>query len=756
MAQPYRSKPSLSDSASTSEDEERDYDRTSTEIRRHDDETLMAEEEAERLLGAGTTSSDSKETGLGWNFAGRREERRLRRREGRRERRRGNGRGDGEKREVVYDMETGRRSSSEDSGANSSAGSSEAEVERLKTAQAGVRKRSRSSRIRKLTLINIPIVAIILLLPIFAYRYQQTSDHQQYESLARTLSNGTHTFLPTTLLLSLDGFRADFLTQNLTPTLNAFIRSGISPPYMTPAFPSLTFPNHFTLVTGLYPESHGVVGNTFWDPSIGKEFYYTDPDRSMQPEWWAAEPIWATAEASGLRSAIHMWPGSEAHLGLKEPEFVDAFNGHEDLGRKVERILGWLDLPGDLDVVSSEAREEGQGEGPRRPQLIAAYVPNVDQDGHKFGPNSTEIRSTIRKVDGMLATLFAGIAARNLTDIVNIIVVSDHGMATTSTSRLLQLDDLVDTSLIAHTDGWPLYGLRPYNTSQTHLEELYESVLVRSLLPQFEGKFNVYLRDRNMPPEFHFTANPRIAPLWLVPKTGWAIVPKSEFDVPSSLALGIPYAPRGLHGYDPNHPLMRAIFVARGPAFPHVGGSKVAPFSNVEVYNVVCDSLGLAGRKGNGTLRLPFVTQGRYDFDDGVGGGGHPLLEVPEDLYDEFANAPALEEGPGMFGSPPVSPNAVGEGFPAVASASPSARPQEEPNDSDGESVDRPVVHDGADEKALGLSRWVEWIKAQMEAWKVWAKEHLDDAKEAVGMEVEKSENETQTETGSASASARV
>jgi len=727
MAQPYRSKPPLSDSASASEDDERDYDRTSTEIRRHDDETLMAEEEAERLLGAGATSSESKETGLGWDFAGRREERRLRRREGRRERRRGNGKGDGEKREVVYDMETGRRSSSEDSGASSSAGSSEAEMERLKSAQAGARKRSRTSRIRKLTLINVPIVAIILLLPIFAYRYQNSQ--QAAQPIARILSNATHTFLPTTLLLSLDGFRADFLTQNLTPTLNAFIRSGISPPYMTPAFPSLTFPNHFTLVTGLYPESHGVVGNTFWDPSVGKEFYYTDPDRSMQPEWWAAEPIWATAEQAGVRSAIHMWPGSEAHLGVKEAEFVDAFNGHEDLGRKVERILGWLDLPGDLDA---EAESEG---GPKRPQLIAAYVPNVDQDGHKFGPNSTEIRSTIRKVDDMLSTLFAGIAARNLTEIVNIIVVSDHGMATTSTSRLLQLDDLVDTSLIAHTDGWPLYGLRPYNTSSAHLEELYESVLAKSLLQQFKGKFDVYLRDRNMPTEFHFTANPRIAPLWLVPKTGWAIVPKSEFDVPSSLALGIPYAPRGLHGYDPNHPLMRAIFVARGPAFPHVGGSKVAPFGNVEVYNVVCDSLGLEGRTGNGTLRLPFVTQGRHDFDDGVGGGGHPKLEVPEDLYDDFADAPGLEEGPGMFGSPPVDPNVVDDGLPAVASASPSAQPEEEPVDSEGESVDRPVVHDGADEKALGLSRWVEWIKAQMEAWKVWAKEHLEEAKEAVGIE---------------------
>ena len=143
---------------------------------------------------------------------------------------------------------------------------------------------------------------------------------------------------------------------------------------------------------------------------------YGDASKSMQPEWWnAAEPIWETAELTGVRTAIHMWPGSEAHIGSLEPAYVDEFNEDERLSRKVERIFSWLDLPGPEDVGA-------KGNEPR-PQLIAAYVPNVDSDGHKYGPNSTYIRSTIAEVDGMLASIFAGIHERNLTDIVNVIVV---------------------------------------------------------------------------------------------------------------------------------------------------------------------------------------------------------------------------------------------------------------------------------------------------------------------------------------------
>jgi predicted AlkP superfamily pyrophosphatase or phosphodiesterase len=412
-------------------------------------------------------------------------------------------------------------------------------------------------------------------------------------------SNGTSNFAATTILISLDGFRADFLSRGLTPTLNAFIAEGVSPKYMLPSFPSVTFPNHYTLVTGLYPESHGVVGNTFWDPILKEEFYYTDPARSMQPKWWisgGAEPLWSTAESQGVRSAIHMWPGSEAHIQL-EPTFVDKFNGTEALSRKVDRVLGLLDLPTELDSGIVSISES-------RPQFIAMYVPDVDQDGHKFGPNSTEITKTITSVDTMLHDFFHGLQQRNLTDVVNVVIVSDHGMATTSSDRLIQLEDLIDVSLVEHIDGWPLFGLRM--KADKDLRPMYEALLAKSANnPNIE----VYLRE-NMPKRYHFSKNERIAPLWIIPKTGWAIVERKDFDIQEAKKTNKIYHPRGLHGYDHEHPLMRAIFIARGPAFPHKPNSQVAVFQNTEVYNIVCDSLEIIPHPNNGTLHLPLTPIG--------------------------------------------------------------------------------------------------------------------------------------------------
>ncbi|KAK3044099.1 hypothetical protein LTS18_002185, partial [Coniosporium uncinatum] len=260
-----------------------------------------------------------------------------------------------------------------------------------------------------------------------------------------------------------------------------------------------------------------------------------------------------------------MWPGSEAHIAEVEPAHMDKYNGTELLDLKVDRILGWLDLPGPEEPHAMVDQP--------RPQLVAAYVPNVDHDGHLYGPNSTEIRSTIESVDTMLGSLFAGLEARNLTNIVNVVVVSDHGMATTDITRLIQFESLVDADKIEHIDGWPLYGLRPKNPDD--LMTLYNDLKAKA-----EGNPNieVYLRDVDMPERYHFSKNARIAPLWIVPKAGWAVVTKEEFDVVEGMKNNEVYHPQGLHGYDHENPLMRAIFVARGPAFPHKPGSRVAEF----------------------------------------------------------------------------------------------------------------------------------------------------------------------------------
>ncbi|CAI7593974.1 unnamed protein product [Penicillium bialowiezense] len=464
---------------------------------------------------------------------------------------------------------------------------------------------------RKILFISALVLVLFLILVLGAYKASNGFRAMRAHPPPPLLSNGTALFAPTTIVISLDGFRADFLDRGLTPALNSLVANGVSPQYMNPSFPSVTFPNHFTLMTGLYPESHGIVGNTFWDPAMNEDFYYTHPEVSMQPKWWMAEPLWVTAEKQRVKTAIHMWPGSEAHIGDKEPTFVDKYNGTEVLSRKVNRIFEFLDLPG---------LEDDSQLAPERPQFIAAYVPDVDRDGHKFGPNSTEIRATISHADSMIAELMAGLDQRNLTDVVNIVIVSDHGMASTSTERLIQLDDLIDYDLIEHIDGWPSSGLRPKRPED--LETLQKQL--EKVAPEWEHAFEFYTRD-TMPERYHFSNNDRIAPLWVIPKTGWAIVDRSEFNVKEALQNGDVYHPLGIHGYDHENPLMRAIFIARGPAFPHKANSRVEAFQNVEVYNIVCDSLGVDPLPNNGTLRLPLKPVGLHSDEN------TPVLGTPAD-----------------------------------------------------------------------------------------------------------------------------
>ena len=582
-----------SDQDTDSEDDEvLQRARTSAEIRMHDHRVLLDEDERDKLLeesrqrgrrGSALALAPlkklfAKNQGLDGSIdgdiieqaeKGNGKRKRRRERRARKKQELLNEASRGEDGRLMYEMEEGSVKEGSATGSSSETETSD-EIDRQGLRGLRDEKSRRRRSWRRWCFIHLLIAVGFSILVLFSWKL--SLNRRKINLNQPMLSNGTELFAPTTILISLDGFRADFLNRGITPRLNAFIKEGVSPPYMAPSFPSVTFPNHYTLATGLYPESHGVVGNTFWDPELEEEFFYTHAN-AMQSKWWGGEPLWVTAEDYGIRTAIHMWPGSEAHIMEVEPTFLDRYNGNEPLPNKVTRVLELLDKPGQ----DSERAEFND----MRPQLIAAYVPNVDTDGHKYGPNSTEIRNTIANVDAMLDQLFQGLEVRNLTKIVNVVVVSDHGMATTDTNRLIQLEDIVNRSLIEHTDGWPLYGLRPKDPAQ--ILGLYDMISEKA---SKNPNFDVYLRDKTMPERYHFSQNERIAPLWIVPKTGWAIVTKEEFDVADAKKKGLVYHPRGLHGYDHEHPLMRAIFVARGPAFPHEGNSRVAPFRTTPFLNV--------------------------------------------------------------------------------------------------------------------------------------------------------------------------
>jgi len=614
-----------------------------------DEEVLHDHDEAERLLMKRKSDTGMEEKSKSWPHTKRSQK--DKQRNGRSKRKSSTNEGASH---LVYEMEEGFKDTSSNSSADS-----------LVLTGTQWQKTSASHRPYLRFVLMFTIVSIFFaLLAYGAYR----ASHSSQSISARQFSNGTHVFDATTILISLDGFRADFLQRELTPSLSAFVESGVSPSYMLPSFPSVTFPNHYTLVTGLYPESHGIVGNQFWDPEVEQEFFYTNTSSSMHAKWWSkAEPLWVTAEKQGVKTAIHMWPGSEAHVLGVEPTYLDKFNEHEKLPKKVDRILQLLDM-----------------EREQRPQLIAAYVPDVDRDGHAFGPNSTEIRATIAEADNMLTLLVEGLYNRNLTEIVNVIVVSDHGMATMSVNRMVQLDDIVDMSLIDHIDGWPLRGLRLKNAEQD-VPIMYEQLLDAA---NQAGTFDVYTLN-TMPERYHFANNPRIAPLWIVPKTGWLVIEKQGFDIAATLEAGEEFHPRGLHGFDHEHPLMRAIFIARGPAFPHTPNSRLPVFQNIEVYNIVCDSLGIQPHSNNGTIRLPMKPEGLHS-DLGI--SPKPPNDDPADIHED-----------------PVSSE---NNFPEPGKESSNTSLPEAP------SSDQP--------ESSAKGNWWTYLHDQLEKAKDWAEEFID------------------------------
>lgn len=403
--------------------------------------------------------------------------------------------------------------------------------------------------------------------------------------------NGTHWFDPTVILISLDGVGTDYLEEGLTPHLLDISRRGIRAEYLRPSFPTLTFPNHWTLLTGLYPSAHGIVANDFYDPAIEKEFVYTEPSKSWDSDWWSGEPLWATAGKNALRSAVLMWPGPPALKDGSSPTLWYPFVNHYNYHKKVDRVKKWLDMPYST-----------------RPHFMAVYAPEVDQAGHRSGPHSHSVDQTLLEMDSFVKGIFDSIDQRNLTDIVDVIVVSDHGMAETSDDRLIFLDDILGEDgykAIAHNEGWPSAGLRfADGTDETEMLNRLQTAASKP-----DSGFSCYTSE-TMPERWHFIGHERIAPIYCVPEVGWAITNRQEFEV----VMGGQYKIKGNHGYDNSDPSMHAIFVAHGPfanavkaqsaslrsrqavgvvaSDPH---THVIPgFDNVEVYDLVA-----------GLLRIP-------------------------------------------------------------------------------------------------------------------------------------------------------
>ncbi|PKM05607.1 MAG: alkaline phosphatase family protein, partial [Gammaproteobacteria bacterium HGW-Gammaproteobacteria-7] len=245
------------------------------------------------------------------------------------------------------------------------------------------------------------------------------------------------------ILISLDGFHPDYLQRGLTPSLQRLAEQGARAEWMNPSYPSLTFPNHYTLVTGLRPDRHGIIHNTMRDQTLG-DFALHRREAVEDGRWWGGEPIWVSAKKQGLRTATLFWPGSEAEIGGLRPDEWREFSKALPPKQRVDTVLGWLDRAPD-----------------QRPHFITLYFEHVDTASHDFGIDSPQANAAIATVERALAQLLDGLEARGLADAVHLVVVSDHGMAQTSAERVVILDDRLDPATVEIRTLGEVTGIEP-------------------------------------------------------------------------------------------------------------------------------------------------------------------------------------------------------------------------------------------------------------------------------------------------------
>ncbi len=371
---------------------------------------------------------------------------------------------------------------------------------------------------------------------------------------------------PTVILISIDGFRYDYFDRAPTPNLDSLIDRGVRARYMIPSFPTKTFPNHYTIVTGLYPAHHGIVGNKVWDDSLHAKFDMYDRQQVRDARWWGGEPIWVTAEKAGQKAAAMYWPGSEAAIEGVRPTYWEPFDKTTSYDYRVNKVLSWLDFP-----VA------------QRPTFLTLYFEAVDEAGHDYGPDSPQLAAALTRVDHALGLLLQGLDARGIADQVNIVVVSDHGMADCSPRRLIFLDNYVDLSKLIIVDTSPVLTAKAKDGNNAPLVAKLKRV----------PHLSVYTPDTT-PARLHYTGNPRIMPVVAVADVGWTITSHDYVAAHPHKKYG------GEHGYDNAAPEMRAIFLAAGPAFePH---STLSPFPDVDVYPLLAHLLHLTPAANDGDL----------------------------------------------------------------------------------------------------------------------------------------------------------
>ena len=379
---------------------------------------------------------------------------------------------------------------------------------------------------------------------------------------------------PYVLLISLDGFRYDYAERDHAANLLALGKSGVTAKALIPSFPTTTFPNHYTIVTGLFPAHHGIVDNSFWDPARTAEFRSSESASTTDGSWWGGTPLWVLAEQQGMRAASFFWPGSDAEIQHTRPTYYYKYDGKIPNDRRVEQVVEWLKLP-----------------KPERPHFITLYFSDVDHEGHVFGPDAPQTHAAIRTIDAELGKLFGEVRALGVP--LDIFVVSDHGMAAVTGD--------IDVSKLANLDGVETAAnstdFKFYSSDSKRMDQLYSelhgkdsrtAVYRRSEIPERLHYSGGLLGDRRIGDVVMLATAPVV--LHLAPRLGQTLQ-------------------KGMHGYDvAKVPEMRGIFFAAGPDLK--AGLTVEEFQNIHIYPLIAHILGLhapAGIDGQFSVLAPIL-----------------------------------------------------------------------------------------------------------------------------------------------------
>jgi len=381
---------------------------------------------------------------------------------------------------------------------------------------------------------------------------------------------------PILILVSLDGFRWDYLDLVETPNLNRLADEGVRANGLIPVYPSKTFPSHYSIVTGLHPGNHGILSNNIYDPEMDAEFHLRDRQAVGDGRWWGGEPIWVTAERQGLVSACLFWPGSEAEIAGFRPTYWELYDSVMPYATRVQKVLDWLALP------------EGE-----RPRMITLYFQDPNDTSHVYGPEAPETFASIREVDARIGDLVAGIEERRLSDRVNLIIVSDHGMAEVGPNRIVDLNDYLVMEEGEVFEEGAILQIYPH---EGRLDLIYEA------LKEASPHLAIYKRAE-IPERYHLRKSARTPPILGVPDVGWEIATRSGIETHQAPML------KGDHGQDPVDPRMHGLFIAHGSAFR--SGLVIDRFESIEIYNLLARVLGLEPALNDGdpaALEAVFTT----------------------------------------------------------------------------------------------------------------------------------------------------